>query len=100
MPELSYTVNTIKIPILYDFCLNGLKKRYTGRSYEPEEFRNRFVSIDPAPWEADAVYQLYQGTSGRGWYLVCWGNKIVELNFSWEPAGEQIMTAAKKLKGL
>lgn len=100
LPELSYTVNTIKIPVLYEFCLNGLMRRYTGRSHEPEEFRNRFVSIDPAPWEADAVYQLYQETSGRNWYLVCWGNKIVELNFSWEPAGEQIITAAKKLKSL
>lgn len=100
LPELSYTVNTIKIPVLYDFCLNSLMRQYTDRAYEPEEFRNHFVSIDPVPWEADAVYQLYQGKSGRGWYLVCWGNKIAELNFYWEPTGEQVIMAAKKLKGL
>ena len=31
-------------------------------------------------------------------YLVCWENRIVEIQFYWEPTQEQIQIAAAQLK--
>ena len=57
--------------------------------------------MDAAPWDADEVYQLYHSGEPSNQFLVCWPDRMAEVNFDWDWAVTEGMmsTAAKALKG-
>ena len=99
-PGLRYVVVEVKLPLLYEACLRDFLKTYQGQThadifgntYDPE-----FTAIDPKPWGADRAYQLYYLEDSAPEYLLCYGNRIVNFDFSEEPTPEQMCQVAKVL---
>lgn len=98
-PALEYTVTKVKIPLLSDWCFRQIFRKYDRYTKEqPEEYREHYVETDAALWGADASYRMYYGETPRNQYLVCWENRIAELNADWELTPEQMMLAGEKLR--
>lgn len=77
-PELQYEVLEVKVPALYERCLEELMdypSRNPGAEYQP---------ADPAPWGAEKAWQLYDGEELRTWYVLCYEDTIIELIPDWE----------------
>ena len=100
MPDLHYTITTVKIPFLYEWCKSQMYWNMDERRDKdiPEGHRNILIEQDPANWGAKAAYRLYQE---EGWwqnrYLLCYEDKIVDIRFDWEPQEEEMAIAGKKL---
>lgn len=100
-PDLEYTLTTVKVPVLYDLCLNSRLEQFDKQEQDlPEEFRRRMVEQDATLWGADKAYRRYSGEFATNHYLVCWENIILEITFSWEPTPEQMATATQVLRKL
>ena len=92
--ELRYEVTDVKVPFLYDFVKDGFI-----RDNQDEVLEKYLIPVDPAPWEAEEVYQVSwsDGVLDDN-YLVCWEKRIVEIKFYWTPTREQIQIAAERLR--
>ncbi len=94
IPEMHYRLLTVKVPMLYHFCENQLKRHIIISAYWDGEL----VEQDPAAWGADRAYRLIpEGDSEETVYMLCYGNKLVEITFNWEPTPEQMAIAGEKL---
>ena len=90
--ELRYEITHVKVPLLYDFVKDGLI-----RDNQDEALGEYLTPVDPAPWNAQEVYQLHWDGGLLDTYLVCWEKRIVEIKFYWTPTQEQIQIAAERL---
>ena len=92
--ELRYEITDVKVPFLYDFVKDGFI-----RDNQDEVLEKYLIPVDPAPWEAEEVYQVSwrDGVLDDN-YLVCWEKRIVEIKFYWAPTREQIQIAAERLR--
>jgi len=97
LPEIRYEILEIHASFLYDLCKRDMIEKYWYN--HPEEYRDNYLPVDAAPWDADEVYQRhnYDGTPSN-YYLLCWPDRIAEIHFYWEPTPEQISIAAETLK--
>ena len=92
--ELRYEITDVKVPFLYDFVKDGFI-----RDNQDEVLEKYLIPVDPAPWEAEEVYQVsWSGGVLDDTYLVCWEKRIVEIKFYWTPTREQIQIAAERLR--
>jgi len=96
-PELSYEIVEVKLAVLFDLCLNDYLEMYHYEWEEPEENKRQFRQTDDPAWQADAVYQLYRQDEVMDEYILCWGNRIVYIDFDEIPTAEQIAVAVEKL---
>ena len=84
----------MKASFLYDWCLSTYLRQYTEdteiwiREYRPE---------DPAPWGAQAAYRLWRDGEAYNRWLLCWEDRIVELDADWALTEQQQEIAAEKL---
>ncbi|NLA87515.1 MAG: DUF2812 domain-containing protein [Clostridiales bacterium] len=99
---LFYSIVIVKWPALFDLCLNDYLNMY-NKSYlrlAPSSSKKKFLKTDDPVWQADAVYQLYDDKAGaKDDYILCWGNRIVYIDFNEMPTSEQIAVASAKLRG-
>ena len=92
--ELRYEITDVKVPFLYDFVKDGFI-----RDNQDEVLEKYLIPVDPAPWEAEEVYQVsWSDGVLDDTYLVCWEKRIVEIKFYWTPTREQIQIAAERLR--
>lgn len=92
--EIRYEVTDVKVPFLYDFVKDGFI-----RDNQDEVLEKYLIPVDPAPWEAEEVYQVsWSDGVLDDTYLVCWEKRIVEIKFYWTPTQEQIQIAAERLR--
>lgn len=101
-PELEYTVTTVKVPLLYDWCKNALLQDFAhhyGRPVPEDDLWEKHVAVDPALWKAREAYQLWLGGEPDMRFLLCYDGCIVEIDFSngWELTAEQMGLVAEKL---
>lgn len=98
-PELHYHVVTVKIPALYGWCLEQMLAEFSHNYGRPEDETGweAHESIDPAPWGAEAAYQLVLGGAAQEQYILCYSDRIVEIGFNWEPTAEQMLIVGEKL---
>lgn len=91
-PELHYHVVTVKVPGLYDLCMEQMREEFSHNYGYPEDTEGWEVhqAVDPAPWDADAAYQLILGGEVQERYLLCYEDRIVEIDFSWTPTEAQM----------
>lgn len=100
MPDISYTVTTVKLPALYDACF---KKAYQSMETTADNvYRNLdvgLVQIDPAPWGASDAYQLYDHETDCAYcsYLLCYESNIVTLQLSRDITPEQMAIVGARL---
>jgi len=100
LPELQYTVTTIKLPLLYDWCKNQIFYDLDESDDGDIPFGHRLVyrEVDAAPWGAAEAYQIYQEEGYYlNWYLLCYENRIVEIRFDWEPDGNDMAIVARNI---
>lgn len=100
MPDLTYTVTTVKVPFLYDWCKKQTYWDADERNNDiPEGHRLVYKEVDAAPWGAEDAYRIYHEEGWwMDWYLLCYENTIVEIRFDWEPSAEDMAIVAEKLK--
>mgnify|MGYP000684077837 CR=1 FL=1 len=97
-PELSYTIVDVKLPALYDICLNHYLGRYDDWDADaPVEKKRYFQETNGPAWKADRVYQLHIQEETRAEYILCWGSRIVSIHFDEAPTTQQIAIAVEKL---
>ena len=103
IPDLRYEVVIVKAPFLYDLCKNDFIN-WLERDNDalPEEYRELYQPVDPAPWGAAEVYQRYSAGEFYNQFLVCWPDRIAEIDFdwNWEITEEMIHITAEKLQGI
>lgn len=86
--DVQYELVRIKSPFLYDLCIE--KMLTVPSSMELRE-------IDSVPWGADRAWQAYEGEKGKDWYVLCYGNTIMEIIPTWTFTDEQIATIAESM---
>lgn len=96
-PGLRYEIVKVKLPALFDLCLNDCLDMYNYDWEEPEEEKRVFRQMNDPAWRADAVYQLYRQDDAMSEYLLCWGYRIVYINLDKMPTAEQIAIVVEKL---
>lgn len=95
LPELDYTLVTVKMSGLYDKCRQSMIQ--DGERHYPEGERG-YQTEDPALWGAKEAYRIHDSRYGfRNQYLVCWENILLEIHFPWEPGEEQKRIAGERL---
>lgn len=100
VPQLRYTLTKVKKQVVYNLCLNGIF-RENARIHEdiPQNIRPNFVlEKDASLWGAEKVYQEYNEERPMGHYVICWKDRIAELQFFWEPTEQQLGTMAERLR--
>lgn len=96
MPELGYTVTTVKVPLFYDWCKNHLVNT-SARGYEGSHIIE-YSPIDASPWGAKEAYCLLDKYGERkSCFLLCYEDQIIEIWFSWDPTPEQMAIVSQKL---
>ncbi len=97
---LTYTVFDIKIPFVRGLCVNKWFEQYfvflnffdkAGVSLDRVSHREIVAKV----WSADEAYVLCVDGKAINRYLLCYGNKIVELIPSWELTAEQVALVAE-----
>lgn len=99
MPYLDYTVVVVKAPIFYGICKEQLF--HAGDDFEeekPEKDRYSWQPVDPAPWGAVEAYQWGDSYGGLTHFLLCYGDRIVELELSYR-YGQTISETGMALVG-
>lgn len=97
-PDLHYVVSDIKWSAMYEFSLESILSKRQDVIRDGELLmEDHYVEVDPVPWKADRVYQgLYEGELLDD-YVLCYGDRIVELDL-WEyPTTEQMAVIAERL---
>lgn len=90
--DVQYELVRVKAEFLYPFCLRKIMA-------VPAHIENAaFREIDPEKWGADKAWQLFEGEKARDWYVLCYGNTIMEIIPTWAFTEEQIAVIAESMK--
>lgn len=91
---MKYEIADVKFDRFYDLCLNDLMKvNLNNGTY--------WQQVNDSLWQADVVYRIYHdGQPFQNQYLICWGNRIVKIEFMWDVTSEQLIAAADKLSNI
>lgn len=97
IPELHYTIVTVKVPVLYEFC----KDQMIDRQEDSMISRMVYKPQGAAMWGANEVYRLYDSDYSqlKNTYLLCYNRSLVEIHFDWEPTPEQMQIVGEKFSG-
>ena len=100
LPDLKYSITTVKLPLLYDWCKDQMY-RDMDESEDgdiPAGHRNVLKPEDASEWSAVEVYRVY---NEEGWwlnrYLICYEDRVVDIRFDWEPTAEDMAIVSQKL---
>ena len=98
LPALEYELLKVRVSLFYDLCKRDFIQWAEQHNDElPQEYWDVYEPVDPAPWGAEEVYQLYRAGEPRDQYLVCWPDRILEIDFGWTPTADQCARTAEKL---
>lgn len=99
-PGLKYQAVAVKAPMLYERCkdelLDDFAHNYGHPVPEDENWRSH-VEVDASHWGAREAYQLKLGETLQERYLLCYEDRIVEIDFDWEVTPEQMQIVGEKL---
>ena len=96
---LRYVVVDVKFAPLFDACLREYLAMYHNQKLTDifgNEFYGEFYPIDPGLWGADRAWQLHR-LEEETEYLLVYGNRIVNFDFSEEPTSYQMELVARIL---
>lgn len=93
--SLDYEVTDVKMPAVYDLILRQILKNKDEVDHGEVLLVDHYEPIDPASWQADEAYQLHWSDSVRDKYVLCYGNKIIQLQLEEPPTAEQKRTVAE-----
>lgn len=100
LPGIEYTLVNVHVPWLYHACFREMCRDtvvQTARYTEREITYLQYEPVDPAPWGAAEAYQFnLEGEFQRN-YVLCWPEKIVQLETDWDLTAEQMAVVGEKL---
>lgn len=98
MPTLEYTVTSVKLPAIYNFCRDTICRQSME---DAELFSYEYVERDSAPWGANQVWEQMDldGHPRNHRFILCYDTRIIEIRFSWEPSAAQMAIVGEKLGG-
>ena len=101
--SLSYEIVDTDTRFVYDRIFQWMSHRYDHYFDDlewDETFELRYVyrPTDAEPWGAEAAWRLTKGEGPTDIYLICWEDRILELETGWELSESQIEVAAAKFK--
>lgn len=100
VPGLRYTVTIVKVQAIYDFCKNSMITKKKDKLLDDGYLLiNHYEEVDATPWQAEAAYQLHWSEGILNKYILCYSDRIVEIDFDWEPTADQMTIVAEKLAG-
>ncbi|MBQ7094280.1 MAG: hypothetical protein IJN84_07185, partial [Clostridia bacterium] len=103
VPDLEYTIIDVKMPFLYEAVFNDIwdDRDETHDEHVPDGHKSLYEEIDAASWKADRAYQLVsQEFGGIDHYILCYGDRIVEMVFyDFSPDEADKALAGEKLIG-
>ena len=91
--HLRYRMIDVKNEKLKDFILQQMLKGDTDYMQDHD-----YKETDPALFNADLAYQLQSGDQKTENYLIQYGNRFVEIEFSWKPDAEDREITAKAFR--
>lgn len=99
-PTMWYTIYDTDFAFVQDMVTHQLLDEHQDEINEDGTvLQDSYSPIDPAPYGAQAAYQLQRSTLGPvPVYLLCWPGRVVELQFAYlVPTDEQLTKAAEIL---
>lgn len=104
-PTLSYSVTTVRLPLLYNWCRDlNLADHSTLTGYirvsNEKDPLDRFIRVDPGPWQANEAYQRMLGDEPDTWFVLCYDDRIVRIIFDgddWTLNDEQMRLVGETL---
>lgn len=100
LPDLQYTITTVKVPFFYDWAKAQMYRDLdeTDDTNIPLGHRLVWKEVDAGAWGAYEAYQIFneEGYS-LNWYLLCYDDTIIEIRFDWEPTAKDMAIVNKKL---
>lgn len=97
MPTLEYTITMVKAPFLYNLCRDTFLHQWD----DDWHWDSVYAPIDAAPWDAVEAYRENDAEYGpRNQYLLCYEDRIVEIQFDYEWEGvtpEQMAVVGQRL---
>lgn len=99
--RLSYDVVEVYFSPLYELCLDRYLNSESAIVNDNGEVEiERYYVIDEEPWGADTAYRYgVDDENCRHLWLLCYGNRIVEILLSVEPTPEQMALIGETLGG-
>jgi len=100
IPDLKYTITMVKLPILYDWCLQEMlnsKDNWYSIDIDGNRSYDVFKVSAAESWGANAAYQLFHGEETREIYLICFEKCIVRFEPDWKLTEEQMRIIGEKL---
>ena len=84
-PDLDYEIVIVQQGFLYDLSRKHFTDWAERHNHEvPQEFWDEYRPIDAVPWKAVEAYQLYNAGTPVNRFLICWEDRMAELNFDWD----------------
>ncbi len=100
LPDLQYTITTIKVPFFYEWTKAQMYRSLdeTDDADIPAGHRLVYKEVDADAWSANEAYQIVneEGYS-LNWYLLCYDNVIIEIRFDWDPTPDDMAIVNQKL---
>lgn len=100
LPGMKYILVELHVPWMYDACFRELCRDSVVEvaRYTPKEITYlQYEAIDPAPWGAEEAYQFNLEGEFQQTYILCWKDKLVQLEADWDLTAEQMAVAGEKL---
>lgn len=102
LPGMKYTLVKLYVPWIYDACFRELCRdtvvETASHTHEDITYL-QYEAIDPAPWGAEQAYQFNLEGEFQQKYILCWQNKLVQLEADWNLTTQQMAAAGEKLAG-
>ena len=102
-PDLEYQLVIIKAAPLYNLCKQQFIDWVTRHNDDlPREYWDEYRPVDPAPWGAAEAYQRYGAGTPSNQFLICWENRIAEIDYDyeWTITPTIMQTSAEKLNAV
>ncbi len=86
MPELVYDIYKTKFDWAYNLLLKDLySEHHRPHKDIPAELQDYLVEQNRQEWQADKVWRVYFNGQAGNEYLICIGDKIIEMRIYFEP---------------
>lgn len=97
-PQLRYILTKIKVSAIYNACFDAIFRKNQEDYQEMSASNGYAIAKNASLWQAEKVYCLYRGSRAHPDYIVCWKDRIAEIQFYFDPTEKEIGDAARALK--
>lgn len=96
--DFQYAVTDVSYPALYNYCKSAILNQKQDITEHGEVLHvEHYEQVDGEPWDAEEAYQLRWGEDVLDDYVLCYGDRIVELDLNWTPTAAQKQIVGEKL---